>query len=398
MRRSCFETLITDLDKKQISLLVGARQVGKTTLLKQVLDELKEHDAHCTFINLENKQYRALLDENPEHLFQVVPPLGNNRRLFVLIDEVQYLQDPSNFLKYLYDEYSDRIKFIVSGSSSFYIDQTFKDSLAGRKRLIEIPPLSFAEMLRFKGKEELVSFLNQGPIPLIPKDEILKHFYEYLVYGGYPEVVLTDDPREKIAVLKELADSYAKKDAIDAQLQRPEAYLKLLKLLAGRMGGLMNTQTVVGDIGLDLKTVERYLWVLRKSFHINYLPPFHKNIASELRKMPKVYFNDLGLRNYLVGDFSSIGLRRDRGGLLENYAYLLLRQAYTPDNIRFWRTQKKHEVDFIVKDSFGHAQAIEVKYNKETLRLTKYAYFQKHYPEIPFVCLDLVGLLEHPIN
>ena len=104
--------------------------------------------------------------------------------------------------------------------------------------------------------------------------------------------------------------------------------------------------------GLDLKTVERYLSVLRKSFHIDYLPPFHKNIASELRKMPKVYFNDLGFRNYLVGDFSAIGLRSDRGGLLVSYAYLVLRQAYTSDNIRYWRTQKKHEVDFIVKDFY----------------------------------------------
>lgn len=397
MERTYFDTLIDDLEKKQISLLIGSRQVGKTTLLKQILAKLKGRNELCAFINLENKEYRKLLDEHPEHMFQIVPPLVKGRRLFVVIDEIQYLQDPSNFLKHLYDEYGEQIKFIVSGSSSFYIDKKFKDSLSGRKRLIEISTLTLAEMLRFKGREDLAVLLNQGLIPLIPRDEILKYYYEYLVYGGYPDVVLADDPNEKIRVLKELADSYAKKDAVEAKLQRPDMYLKLLKLLAGRIGCLMNTQALVGDVGLGQKTLDSYLWVLRKSFHIHYVSPFHRNIASELRKMPKVYFNDLGLRNYLMGDFSPIGVRSDRGELLENYAYLLLREMYSVDNIRFWRTQKKHEIDFIVSDFFGQSAAIEIKYAKDSLRMAKYAYFQEHYSSIPLTCLDLKGLLEyHP--
>ncbi len=135
MKRLYFNILAEDLENHHISLVIGARQVGKTTLIKQLHNELKAKSRHTAFINLENKKFRTLLNEDPENVFQLIPPLEKHTKLFLFIDEVQYLDDPSNFLKHLHDEYNQQIKFVVTGSSSFYIDRKFKDSLAGRKHL-----------------------------------------------------------------------------------------------------------------------------------------------------------------------------------------------------------------------------------------------------------------------
>ncbi len=398
LKRLVFKTLEKDLSKHHISLILGARQVGKTTLIKQLHKELEGTGNPTAFINLENKRFRSILDENPENIFQLVPPLINQPRMFLFIDEIQYLEDPSNFLKLLQDEYKHRIKFIATGSSSFYIDRKFRDSLAGRKRILEIPPLSFKEMLLFKGREDLSAVLNKEHIPLIQLDELQIYLYEYLVFGGYPEVVLSDDLEDKILILKEIVDSYAKKDVIEADVKKPDAYFKLFKLLAERTGSLVNVQSLNADLGIDTKTVENYLWILRKSFHIHYVTPFHKNISSELKKMPKLYFNDLGLRNYLVGSFEPIGVRRDRGEILENYVYMLLREKYAADNIKFWRTQKKQEVDFVVSDFQNHTKAIEVKFNSKGVKSKQYKYFVDNYPEISLTFLDLKSVLHYEMQ
>ncbi|MCP4751016.1 MAG: ATP-binding protein [Proteobacteria bacterium] len=398
MERLFFKVLKDDLDKHHISLVIGARQVGKTTLIKQLRNELENNKQRTAFINLENKKFRALLNETPENVFQLIPPLEKQSKLFLFIDEVQYLEDPSNFLKYLHDEYRQQIKFIVTGSSSFYIDRKFKDSLAGRKRILEITPLSFKEMLQFKEHQDMAGVLNRGNIPLIQQEEILRLFFEYLTYGGYPEVVLSDNFEEKILILKELADSYAKKDVVEAEIKKPDAYFKLFRILAERTGSLVNIRSLSADLGLDSKTVEGYLWVLRKSFHIHYVTPFYKNISSELRKMPKLYFNDLGLRNYLVGSFEPIGLRPDRGLVLENYVYMLFKEYYAADNIKFWRTQKNQEVDFVVSDFFGKTKAIEIKYDQKNIRHKQYKYFAGNYPDIPLSFLDLKSVLQFEVK
>lgn len=395
IKRLYFNDIKKELDKPQICLLIGARQVGKTTLIRQLHNELKHREKEVAFISLENKQYRMLLDETPENIFQLVPPLNKQSRLYLFIDEIQYLKDPSNFLKHIYDDYREQVKFIVTGSSSFYIDRKFNDSLAGRKRIIEIPPLSLKEIFLFKDRKELIPYINNGPIPLIYQAEILNLFYEYLVYGGYPDVVLANGSKEKILILKELSDSYVKKDTIEADVKKPKSYLHLLKLLAERSGSLINTNSLANDVGVSTKTIESYLWILQKSFHIHTINPFHKNISTELKKMNKIYLNDLGLRNYLVSNFSPIGLREDRGTILENYAYNLFRENLIVDNIRFWRTQKKQEVDFIISDLGGNSEAIEVKFNKDNFKVSKYNFFKERYPKIPLRCLDIKSVLEY---
>ena len=146
MHRFIFSKLKSHLTKKPITLLVGARQTGKTTLMYQLMEDLKAAKERTFFLTLEDSKILEQLNHHPEYLFQLIPPLDNTQKNFVFIDEIQYLNNPSNFLKYHYDLYRQNLKFIVSGSSGFYINDKFKDSLAGRKRIFNLPTFSFEEM------------------------------------------------------------------------------------------------------------------------------------------------------------------------------------------------------------------------------------------------------------
>lgn len=394
MKRFLYSRLIEHLPKKQISLLVGARQVGKTTLLRQILDELKHRKEAVFFLTLEDHRILDLLNEAPQNLAQLIPMTANLDRIYVLIDEVQYLDDPSNFLKFHYDTSGERIKFVATGSSHFYIDRKFSDSMAGRKRIFELPSLSLEEVFHFRGADELCPFLGQQDIPLVYRDEMAKHLYDYLIFGGYPEVVLSSSLPERKDLLQELRNSYAKMDAQEAGLKHPDLYLQMMKMLADQIGSLLNINSLATELGADGKTLQNYLWVMRKSFHVHCPSPFHKRVASELRKMPKLYFADLGLRNSLLNNFSPIGEREDRGELLENYVYLRLRKELGEESVKYWRTQNQQEVDFIIQRDDGSSEAIEVKYSKKSFRESKYAYFRKTYPETPFRCVSLNNILE----
>jgi len=394
MKRFLYDRLIEHLPKKQITLLVGARQVGKTTLLKQIHEYLKAQKELSFFISLENKQTLKLLNEDPKNLFQLIPSTLTNNRSYILMDEIQYLDDPSNFLKFHYDNDHDQFKFIVTGSSHFYIDKKFKDSMAGRKRIFELSTLGLDEVLHFKGLDHLSPYVGSGKIPLLYKDEIMQHLYDYFIYGGYPEVVLASNLNERKEILKELRNSYAQKDAQDAGLQHPDLYKRLMKISADQIGSLFNINTLASELSADNKTLKNYLWVMQKSFHIHCVSPYHKRVASELRKMPKVYFGDLGLRNSLLNNFSPIGARDDRGELLENFTYLRLKQLAEEERIKYWRTQNKQEVDFVVQHDDGTSNAYEVKWNTNALRSSPYAYFRKTYPEIPLSCIHLNNVIE----
>lgn len=374
--------------------MVGARQVGKTTLLRQVREFLKAEKQPVFFLSLEDRQTLVLLNENPKNLFQLIPAATPGERMVVLIDEIQYLDNPSNFLKFHYDTAEDRIKFVVTGSSHFYIDQKFEDSMAGRKRIFELPVLGLEEVLLFRGLDELVPFVGAGQIPLLYKDEIMRHFYDYLIYGGYPEVVLAASHSERKEILRELRNSYAKKDAEEAGLQHPELYLKLMKVAADQIGDLFNINALASELSADNKTLKNYLWVMQKSFHVHCTPPFHKRVASELRKMPKLFYADLGLRNSLLNNFSPIGEREDRGKLLENYVYLRLKQSAGEEMVKYWRTQNRQEVDFVVQRDNGTSAAYEVKWREESFRPSKYAFFREAYPEIPLNCISTANAFE----
>lgn len=361
-------------DSDEILLFIGPRQAGKTTILKQLQEYTETHRREPQFfLNLEDPDYRALLNQSPKNIFRIFP-IDRQRRSVLFIDEVQYLHDPSNALKYLYDEYKGQIKLCVSGSSAFYLDQKFHDSLAGRKRILYVHTLSFGEFLRFQGREEL--WKRRAELTLSQREDIERFLEEYILYGGYPRVVLA--PREeKKELLRELAYSYIKKDAYEGKVRHEDIFYRLMKILAAQIGQLVNASELASTLGISKTAVNAYLWVMQKSFHIMMISPFFKNVRKELTKMPKVFFLDLGLRNFFLDNFQPFAVRDDRGALLENAVLRQLLEKHDHFEIHFWRTTQKHELDFIVGQ-----EALEVKMKPDRAALRSMKVFRAQYPNM----------------
>jgi predicted AAA+ superfamily ATPase len=393
VERKLLQQLIAHCHRKEITIVAGARQTGKTTLLKQLREHLISEGNDTFYMTLENMLVLTELNVDPENLFKFVQK-PKQQRIYVLIDEIQYLDNPTNFLKLLYDNYSDILKLIVTGSSGFYIDVKFKDSLAGRKRMYEIYTLDFEEYLEFAGVGELVQDLSNiradRNFQSLNRAELLMHFSDYLIYGGYPAVVLEPNRKEKKELLKELVSSYLKRDILESGVQYSDKFMKLLVILSHQSASLLNVNELANTLGLSVSAVNNYLYVLEKSYHINLAKPYFNNVRKELTKMPKVFFNDLGMRNTLMNNFNATDLRQDRGTIVENYTYIRLRQLYGKDDIRFWRTADGNEIDFIYSD--GEVQfALEVKYNEIEFALSKYKKFIQNYPSIPLRCVALIS-------
>ncbi|MBU1991683.1 ATP-binding protein, partial [Patescibacteria group bacterium] len=358
------------LANPEIMLFVGPRQAGKTTILKQLQFILEKETQNIYFLNLEELEYLELLNQSPKNIFKIFN-IDLNKKNYIFIDEIQYLKNPSNFLKYFYDEYQGKIKLLVSGSSAFYIDKKFKDSLAGRKKIFYVFTLSFKEFLRFKN-EDILSQKNFQKLSLKEKEKISFYYQEYIVYGGYPRVVLAP-LQEKEDLLREIAFSYIKKDIYESGIKQEEIFYRLFKILSSQIGNLVNSSELSGTLGVSKIAIDNYLYVMQKSFHICLLRPFFKNIRKELSKMPKIYFYDLGLRNFFIRNFNSFIIREDKGGLLENAVFCQLKEKYDEELLKFWRTIQKNEIDFVCDEK----EAYEVKVNPKEFKEKKYQIFLK---------------------
>lgn len=375
------------LERDEVLLFIGARQAGKTTILRQLEAGLKRENAPTFFLNLEDREILALLNQSPKNLFQIVPIDINTNRTYLFIDEIQYLEDPTNLLKYYFDEYRGKLKIIASGSSAFYVDRSFRDSLVGRKKIFNVYTLSFREFLRFNGEDVLA----QKIFPELKKmewDRLRFFFAQYLAYGGYPRVVLTA-LEEKKDVLRDILYSYIKKDIYEAGIRGEDVFYKLFKLLAQQTGGLVNASELSMTLGVSKTAIDNYLYVMRKSFHIELVRPFFKNIRKEITRMPKVYFYDLGLRNVILNNFDFYETRLDKGQILENLFFRALLERMEADEIRYWRTIGKKEVDFVVGN-----KAYEIKSNKQWTKAAKYQTFQREYTEIELELLDADDIIK----
>lgn len=383
-QRHLIEDLKTHLPRKEFSILTGARQSGKTTLILQLEEFCKIQNMPTVFLNLENK---SILNELNEHPFNLLGFLSaSNQRIIVFIDEIQHLNDPSNFLKLIFDEHSDRIKLIVTGSSAFYLDEKFRDSLAGRKRIFKLLTCTFSEFLGLKEQTQLSDELERiikYPSAKSTLTEYLRiQWEEYMIYGGYPAVITESDKKEKINILKEIRDSFIKRDIIEAGLTNENAFYKLFRILAEQTGSLVNINELSSTLKIKNETAVKYLFVLQKCFHISLIRPFYKNLRKELVKMPKVFLLDTGLRNCLLNNFQSINERMDKGELWENIIFRLLADKYGDDEIKFWRTSSGNEVDFVLPE-IDLPVAIEVKFDKKQVKPNKFKIFENAYPELP---------------
>ncbi len=384
VRRKLFSDLQAHLQKKEFSIITGARQTGKSTLLRQLEEYCKENGIPVIFMNLENKVILGEMNLSPINLLKFLPE--TDQKVVVLVDEVQYLDDASNFLKLLYDEYAGKIKIVATGSSAFYMNNSFRDSLAGRKKLFLLYTCAFDEYLEISGKKELVEELGRIHSKETYKSTLIAtlliEWEKYMIYGGYPAVITEPDRDAKMDRLRELRDSFVKRDMLESGVQNENAFYKLFLLMASQTGNLVNVNELAKTLLIKNETVVNYLAVLQKCFHIALVKPYYSNIRKELTKMQKVYLLDTGMRNCLLNNFQPVAQRTDRGELWENTVFRLLADKHGMDEIQYWRTAAGNEVDFVLPRNV-HLKAIEVKYDKRQLKLSKYKLFTSAYPEMP---------------
>lgn len=372
-KRTIIDDIIKYLVTSDIIVLHGARQVGKTYILYYLENYLSERKEIVHYIDLEDTRYAKILDSGTEEFIKYLKEEGINlnTKVFVLIDEIQYLNNPSSFLKLIADHHKN-IKLIVSGSSSFELKSKFKDSLVGRTVNFEIFNLSFKEFLEFKEYPfDEWKLFTQKKI-----DELKKLFKEYVLYGGYPKIVLNDEIEKKEKYLQQIIDTYIRKDIRDlAHIKEIDKFNKLLEILSSQSGNMLNISELSNTCKIAKQTVENYLFVMENTYIIKLLKPYSRNIRSELFKVPKVFFYDSGLMQMLWLK----NLQKEIiGSCFETSIFSELVKKYSKDNIRYWRTMDKKEVDFIlvVKNKI---LPIEVKINFEQFNPTAINYFKEKY-------------------
>ena len=367
--RKILPNLIPFLHEEGILVLTGSRQVGKTSLMFLLIRHLLREGTparNLFYIDLEDPAMLDRLNAGVQELlyFLESQEADLSEQNFVFLDEIQYLDHPSPFLKLIADHHP-KIKLVVSGSSSFELKRKFRDSLSGRKVVFEILPLDFLEFLRFKGEDVLRRWVERYTITQMrsggvqPDPHVLSFhsealgrlFEEYAVFGGYPKTARMQSERAKIAYLTDVYQSYARKDIKDlAHIEHIGAFNRLLRILGLQIGQLANLHELTNTVGVSRETLQRYLFLLENTYVVKMLPPHFTNRRKELTKMSKVFFPDPGLRNAIVGNFDRLHERIDAGQVMENAVFSQLLKNLDPlEDVAFWRTHAKSEVDFILR-------------------------------------------------
>ena len=340
--RKLFVSLKKHLKQPQVTVITGMRRVGKTTLVKQLLDESTTNNKH--YFDLERVDNRELFSEkNFDNIIISFERLGLSvgKRLVIALDEIQLLPQITGVIKYLYDKY--KIKFIVTGSSSYYLKNLFRESLSGRKKIFELYPLDFGEYLVFK--EKPYRNLTFNSIIFNPTEyENLKNEYELFIrFGGFPEVVLTKETAGKMDLLRDIISSYMNIDIKSlTDLQNERSLYSLIKLLAARSATRLDYSKLSRLTGISRPTVTSYIDLLDKTYIIRRLPVHSANIDRQIVKAEKIYFTDTGLLNALAEVSSGI-----------QFENAVANQLSLRGQLAYWSDKSGHEIDFIYNKRLG---------------------------------------------
>lgn len=376
------EQMISHFSKyKEVLILLGARQVGKTTLLNRLFPNAK-------YLNAETEPVRKMLEKfDPAAYLEFFDKDDD----LVIIDEVHKLSDPGRAVKIIYDQ-MPKFKLIITGSSSFNIKNKTSESMAGRKIDYHMFPLTLSEYLVQRNLEKELTF---SPLEKIVNNKLPKEIFRIydhksildnlLIYGQYP--ALLSHPRDSI-YLKNLVDSVIFKDLTELSLlENKSAALSLLKLLAHQIGSLVNYAELSPRLGISAVTVKRYIELFEQSFIIFSLKPYSTSKRDEIGKMPKIYFHDLGLRNALIDNFQPVESRGDAGALFENFivSELFKYNSYGDFgfHLNYWRTKSGSEVDLVLSKSDGTLIAVEIKYQPKRINQA----FKTRYPKSKLVVI-----------
>ncbi|HCW32547.1 MAG: hypothetical protein UT36_C0001G0111 [Candidatus Peregrinibacteria bacterium GW2011_GWF2_39_17] len=354
-------------NKKKVIIIYGPRQVGKTTLVQQLL---KKHPGKAEYFNCDYFDVQEQFAYKNAGQFQ---KFLSNVKLLIL-DEAQRIENIGLVLKILVDHYPS-VQVVATGSSSFDLSNKIKEPLTGRKIELKLFPFSVSELFVHKTKLE--------------KNRLLENF---LRYGTYPAAILADEKGAELA-LKELTSSYLFKDVLAFQdLKRSDLLIKLLQLLAFQIGHQVSYHELAINLGVDQTVIQKYIHLLEEAFVLFRLPAFSRNLRKEVAKSRKIYFYDLGIRNTLIQNYNPLSLRKDAGELWENFCIAERIKALEYDektaNHYFWRTYTQKEIDFI-EEKGGQLAAYEFKWDahrtvkppKEFLETYKGSTFQVITPE-----------------
>ncbi len=363
------ERLLKNLIEKRLYrnkaiIVIGPRQVGKTTLLKMLVSDTKNKVLEW---NCDEPDVRRRLTEPTST--ELKAEIGDAN--LILIDEAQRIKNIGITLKLLIDNYPEK-QVIATGSSAIEMSNSINEPLTGRKYEYVMYPFSCEELFNEFGEQEERRMLERR-----------------LIYGSYPEVV--NNSGEERETLTELVGSYLYKDIFSFQdVRKPEIIEQLLQALALQIGSEVSYNELGRLLGLNTATVQRYIDLLEKSYVVFHLRSFSRNVRSELKKSRKIYFYDNGVRNALIGDYKPLALRNDTGALWENYiiAERLKHNAYNSfyGKSYFWRTQQQQEIDYI-EDIDGVLHTYEFKWNEgKNPRLTDT--FAKAYPDHTFTVVS----------
>ncbi len=359
IERLLYKSIEDKLFKGKIIVLLGARQVGKTTLLKQMLQKQE----HVLWLNGDEMQVQNLFDNASAD--RLLSEFNGNK--IVILDEAQRIRNIGLRLKLVADSDSD-IQIIATGSSAFEFANKVNEPLTGRKWEYQLFPLSFGEMAAHHGKMKEMRMLPHR-----------------IIYGYYPEVVMNDG--DEMETLKPLTDAYLYKDILSWEnIKHPDKLHTLLHALAYQIGSQVSLNELGQMCSMDSKTVERYITLLEQCYIIFRLPSYSRNLRNELKTSRKIYFYDNGIRNALIADFNAPEIRQDVGALWENFVISerMKSNGYYRRwvNRYFWRTKQQQEIDYL-EEGGGKLHAYEIKWNpKAKTSFTKT--FSNAYPQADF--------------
>lgn len=364
--------LIKSLIPQKVVILLGPRRVGKTVLIKQVIERLQEP---YLLLNGEDFSVVEILSRRSVQHYKNL--LGDKRVL--LIDEAQKIPEIGKVLKLMVDEI-EGIRILVTGSSAFDIDKYTGEPLTGRKKTLNLYPLSEAEYDQIE--------------TLVEKRDNLR---ERLIYGNYPELIHIKDREDKSDYLREIVNSYLLKDILTYEnIKSSDKILSLLRLIAFQVGGEVSYQELGKQLSMSKNTVEKYLDLLSKVYVIHKVGGFSRNLRKEITKSSKWYFYDNGLRNLIIANLNPIELRNDMGQLWENYiiSERLKYQKYNRKivNNYFWRTYDQQELDWL-EEREGKLYGYEFKWNaRKKVKAPKG--WETNYPESEFKVINPENYLE----
>ena len=363
IERDLKAVLDSKIGKGKVLLLIGPRQVGKTTLLKNILTSISS-EKKVQFWNCDESNVRQFLSEaNSAKLKSFV---GNSD--FIVIDEAQRVKDIGLTIKLLHDSFPN-VQLAVTGSSSLDLSNSINEPLTGRKFEYNLFPFSTNELVNHTSMLEEMRLLKNR-----------------LVYGFYPDVV--NNPGEEKEILTNIVNSYLYKDVFEFQdIRKSSVIEKLVQALALQVGSEVSFNELGNLLGIDTVTVQRYVDLLEKSYVIFHIRSFSRNVRNELKKSIKIYFYDNGVRNSVISNFSPVELRSDTGALWENFliSERIKNNAYHNKHAKyyFWRTTQKQEIDFI-EEVDQNLFAYEFKYNPKKVNSKCPVTFSNNYPNVPF--------------